>query len=327
MDSEALRRFIVIAECGSLSKAAARLGITQPALTRTLQALEAHYGEELVRRTPAGVVLTSFGQAALMRAKLINAELRNLESEINALRSLSTGQVNVGIPSGIGFTSEVLPAATLAIATDQSRLEISYAIGTHEHLLASLRRGDLDFLIADVALHGDGSDLVQEVILEDHLGLFVRAEHPLAKEKRLSSSALANHSWMVLSDSIALEHAIRAALAKRGVPFTHNLMRSNSALFVRAMLAKSNAVGFMSLDATRPNVEREELVELRLVDGELPPAPIRELGLIYRRGCVLSTAAQALAQRIRLLATGSSTRRRGARRGSIGGPPGDGHPA
>jgi DNA-binding transcriptional LysR family regulator len=245
------------------------------------------------------VVLTSFGQAALMRAKLISAELRNLESEIDALRSVSTGQVNVGIPSGVGFTSEVLPAATLAIATDQAQLEICYSIGTNQHLLASLRRGDLDFLVADMEPERDSTDLVQEVILRDQLGLFVQPKHPLAHRKRLRAAALAAYSWAVLSDSAALARMVRSALAQSGTPFSRNLMQSNSALFVRSMLAKTCAIGFLSRDATRPDVVRERLVELDLAPDELPPAPGRTIALVYRRGSVLSTAAQALAQKIR----------------------------
>lgn len=120
-----------------------------------------------------------------------------------------------------GSLSEVLPAATRALATDQARLEISYSIGTHEHLLTSLRRGDLDFLVADMEPEHDSADLVQEVILQDQLGVFVRS-----------------------------------------------------------MLAQTDAEGFISLDATRPDLKHKRLVALQLAQGEMPPTPVRTIGLV-----------------------------------------------
>ena len=300
MDASSLQRFVVIVESGSLSKAATRLGVTQPALTRTLQMLETHYGEQLVQRSASGVALTAFGQAVLTRAKLINAELRNLESEINALRSLATGQVNIGIPSGIGFTSEVLPAATLALATAASKLEIAYTIGTHDDLLTSLRRGDLDFLIADTTVPGDTSDLVQEALFRDHMGLFVRADHPLTQRRRLSVTDLASFTWSVLSDSSALEVSTRAAMAALGAHHARSVTRSNSALFVRSIVTKSDAIGFMSLDAAHPGVNRNLMIELRMADDVMPAPPLRQLGLIHRRDSLLSPLAQALIAQIRL---------------------------
>lgn len=300
MDSHSLQRFIVIVESGSLSKAAARLRVTQPALTRTLQALETHYGAQLLRRGAGGVALTSFGAALLVRAKLIQAELRHLDSEIDALRNLATGQVRVGVPSGIGFTSEVLPSATLRLLTESARLEISYQIGTRDDLLASLRRGDLDFVVSDIVHTGDVSDLVQEVLFTDRSAVLVRAGHPLAARRRLPPAALAAHPWIVLSDSVALEASLRQWLGEGGTRAARSVLRSNSALFVRSTVAKSDGIGLLGLDAARSDLQAGSLVELTVHDpGRRLALPAREIGLVYRRDAVLSTAALALIAEVR----------------------------
>lgn len=295
MDSALLRRFIVMAEAGSLSKAAALLDITQPALSRTLQSLEQHYGAELLRRGAAGVVLTPFGQVVLKRAKLVQAELRHIETEISALRNLAVGQVHVGIPSGVGFTSGALPAATLRLLTDASRLEIAYTIGTQIELVAALRRGDLDFVVADIGHVTQSPDLVHESMFSDRSAIVARAEHPLAKKRVVAIADLFNYHWAVMADSSALEEALRRIAAERGRVFDGGTLRSNSALFMRSIVAKSDAIGLMSHDAIRPDILKGTAVELNVQDPKVRiELPTHDFSVIYRRDAVLSTAALAL---------------------------------
>ncbi|MCZ2096554.1 MAG: LysR family transcriptional regulator [Anaerolineae bacterium] len=300
MDETSLYRFVVIVESGSLSRAAARLKVTQPALTRTLQSLESRFGAQLLRRGAGGVLLTPYGEALLMRAKLILAELRYLDSEVDALRNLATGVVKVGVPSGLGFTSEVLPAATLPLLTDESRLELSYMIGTRDHLLRALRHGDLDFVVAETTHGSDASDLAQERLFSDHSAVIVRADHPLAARRRIPVSALITHPWIVLSDSDQLETVLRGILAEQNAQVKRSVLRSNSALFVRSAVSKTNAVGLMSLDAARTDLRNGLLMELVVEHrGQRVPLPTRELGVVYRRDAVLSSAALALIGELR----------------------------
>jgi DNA-binding transcriptional LysR family regulator len=150
MDTELFERFIAIVELGSLNKAAAKLNLSQPALSRSIRLLEEHFSVELIRRSSRGIIPTDFGQALFRRAKLVNAELRKVETELGAMRNLIVGEINVGLPAGLSLMKNTLPIATLPLVSGGSKLVINYMIGNRADLLGQLRVGDLDFAITDI---------------------------------------------------------------------------------------------------------------------------------------------------------------------------------
>jgi len=293
--SALLERFIAIVEAGSLNKAALRLGMSQPAMTRSLQVLEQAYGAELLQRGTSGVVLTAFGEVVLRRAKLIQAELRHIANDVNALRNLSIGRVHVGVPIGIGFTSVVLPSVSLRLLTESARLEISYSIGAGRDLIASLRRGDLDFVISDIDDGQYEDDLIQEELFFDRGAVVVRRDHPLARQRSFELGDLTAFPWTVLAESAPLESTLRVALAKAKQPFERSVLRSNSALFVKSTISRGDVIGLVSLDAVRVELDGGGLVEITARAPALNALiPSRALGLIRRREGLPSTAANVL---------------------------------
>lgn len=149
MNLRTLKRFLAIAELGSINKAAAHLNVSQPSLTKDLQDLEEALGVELFTRNARGVSLTSFGETIYTRAKLVDAEFRKLESEARALRDVSMGEVNVGVVPGL-LQNQILPKATLNLTQRARRLTVNYRFGHRSSMLGPLLRGDLDFVIVGI---------------------------------------------------------------------------------------------------------------------------------------------------------------------------------
>ncbi|MBN3561255.1 LysR family transcriptional regulator [Aliamphritea spongicola] len=102
MDSKHLRSFLHIAELGSLSQAAARLDISQPALSRQLKALEDSAGSRLLHRTGRGVQLTEAGEILAERARIIIDEMEKLSSELAGLQGEVRGALCIGFPPTAG---------------------------------------------------------------------------------------------------------------------------------------------------------------------------------------------------------------------------------
>src|SRR6476661_8306813 len=117
MNLRTLKRFLTVAELGSINKAATQLNVSQPSLSKDLQDFEKELGVALFSRTAKGVSLTDFGQNIFLRAKLVDAEFRKLEGEARAMRDLSIGEVQVGVVPGF-LQSEILPNATLNLVRD-----------------------------------------------------------------------------------------------------------------------------------------------------------------------------------------------------------------
>lgn len=103
MDIKQLRSFVHIAELGSLSRAAERLNLSQPALSRQLNLLEEALDTKLLERTGRGVKLTEAGQMLAERARVILTDLARLEADLSARSCQVTGHVHVGVPPSAGI--------------------------------------------------------------------------------------------------------------------------------------------------------------------------------------------------------------------------------
>ncbi len=77
-----IRDFVAVVESGGIRAAARKLGVSQPAITRSVRSLEAELHAPLLRRTPTGVVPTTPGRALFARARAAQAELRKAEEEV-----------------------------------------------------------------------------------------------------------------------------------------------------------------------------------------------------------------------------------------------------
>src|SRR5258708_35952470 len=80
-----IRDFVAVVESGGIRAAARKLGVSQPAISRSVRGLEAELHTRLLRRTPTGVVLTEPGRAFIARARAAQAELRKAGEEVDQL--------------------------------------------------------------------------------------------------------------------------------------------------------------------------------------------------------------------------------------------------
>ncbi len=301
MNLRTLKRFLAIAELGSINKAAAHLNVSQPSLTKDLQVFEEHLGVALFTRTGRGVSLTSFGQSIFTRAKLIDAEFRKLESDARALRDVTMGEVNVGVVPGF-LQNQVLPTATLNLTRNAQRLTVNYQFGHRPSLLPQLLRGDLDFAI--VAIHDDEfvDELVSEPLVSDRNAILVRSSHPILETHGTIGSHLVHYPWLVLSECYLLEQMLRQLVRAQGTPFNNNVIRTDSFYFFRSTLIASDCIGLTRYDAARLEKGSGNVVELPLDESNqahlLGPMMI---GIVYRRDTALSPASQALIKEIRRL--------------------------
>lgn len=98
METRRLANFIAIVDCGSLTRAAERMHIAQPALSQQLAGLEAAYGKQLVLRSRQGITVTPAGRALYRNAQTMLRQLRQLESDVKSAGDYISGHVSVGLP-------------------------------------------------------------------------------------------------------------------------------------------------------------------------------------------------------------------------------------
>ena len=145
MDIAQLRTVLCVAETGSLSKAAERLRIAQPALSRQVRLLEEELGTLLFVRHGRGMVLTEAGAKVVARASLVVHELDEIHAEIVTDRSQLTGQVIVGIPPTV--MEFVTVPLTKLFQSEFPLIRLRFVSAFGGYLLEWLERGDVDLAV------------------------------------------------------------------------------------------------------------------------------------------------------------------------------------
>jgi DNA-binding transcriptional LysR family regulator len=152
-----LRHFIALAEQGSFAKASKGVFLTQPALSRSIQALEEELGEPLFDRIGRRIELTAMGRQLLPRAKGLVQEADSIKGIGRKMQAGLSGTVRVGLGSGPGALLSV--PILLHMARHHPRLHIEVARGGTDLLVDALRARRLDAAVVDIRALRPAADL------------------------------------------------------------------------------------------------------------------------------------------------------------------------
>jgi len=176
-----LRHFISLAQTGSFSKSASALFLTQPALSRSIQALESELGQALFDRVGRHSELTPFGREAVERARELVLAADDLRGSGRLAGTEQEGVLRIGMGSGPG--AMLMTPLLLTMAQERPRLRVDITRATTDLLLQALRARDLDALVLDVRSLRPAPDLVVQHVHAMRGAFLVRRGHPLAKRR------------------------------------------------------------------------------------------------------------------------------------------------
>ncbi len=198
-----LRHLVGLAEAGSFSKAARGLFITQPALSRSIRALEGELGLALFDRVGHRIELTPFGRDVLERARRLLEDAHDLAELGAGLRHGRSGRLAVGLGSGpAAFVTRPLLAG---FATRQAGMRLELARGSATLLLQRLRARSLDALVVDLLSVPPSGDLHIDMLVRMRGAFLCRPRHALARRRRVRFEQLLQYpiACTPLSDEIA----------------------------------------------------------------------------------------------------------------------------
>jgi DNA-binding transcriptional LysR family regulator len=177
-----LRHFLALAECGSFAKASRVLFLTQPALSRSIQALEEELGQPLFDRLGRRLDITAFGQQALQKAKLLVSDADALKRSGQAMQAGMTGAVRIGLGSGPGAMLSI--PLMLHMAERYPGLSLTISRGNTDLLTDALRARRIDAAVVDIRSLRPAPDLQVSHQTEMSASFMCRAGHPLARMGR-----------------------------------------------------------------------------------------------------------------------------------------------
>lgn len=206
--------FLAAVEHGNLGRAAAACEISQPALSKSLQRLEADTGLALLDRSGRGLRLTSAGLVFLEHAKKLWAEYRDAVRHAMELRLGEAGLLRVGA-TGATVDSIVMPALRLLLPR-RPALRIQLTQGLSDDLNEQVASGSLD--LAVTPLYADVPVVLhQEPIQEDRLCVAASRKHPLAARRKLSLHDLQGLRWILPKPGAIARRALDARYAEAGL--------------------------------------------------------------------------------------------------------------
>ena len=197
LDLKHLRQLTEVADKGSIRAAAEALAITQPALSRSIRAIESELGVKLVERGPRGAELTPAGVRLLSYARIIDANLSLAEKELRGFRDRSSRAEQIAF--GMSWLTEALVAAQLLARVFRERpgIRLTTLVGDYESLAPKLMSGRLEFFVGPPPIEGPVVGVTSQPLMEFPAVVVVRAGHPLAGRSELGVADLVAAQWIL----------------------------------------------------------------------------------------------------------------------------------
>lgn len=289
MRTDDLNYFVAVATQGNMGRAAQRLGVTQPALSKGVQRLEASLGLQLFDRTPRGMVLTAVGSVFFERAKHLCLGLDEAVQEAQNLHLGAIGMVRVGVSPP--FADALVGEAFARLLKQRPGAKAKVSIGLNDTLLNSLRLGDLDISV-NALDEVEPDDLDYQVLFDDKLRVVLREHHPLLQKQYLSLADLASERWALPGTQVFARRRVEARFAENGLPAPDVVFQTDTSMtLVASVLRRTDLLGLMGQQSLRSSAG-QGLVALELSNAVWS----RRIGIISRRGAYLSPLVRRYAQ-------------------------------
>ena len=197
MELRHLRYFLAVGEALNFTRAAARLRVAQPALSRQIQDLEDEIGVDLLSRSPRGVTLTAEGKLFLEEVREL---LKHADESVERVRALARGEFG---ELHIGYaplpTTEILAPALARFQKAVPRVKVLLHDLSSDELIAGLRNGTLELAIMVEPTGEQTADIEFELLRTYPLCVAMTVAHPFARLKSITLEKLATEPLVVLS--------------------------------------------------------------------------------------------------------------------------------
>jgi DNA-binding transcriptional LysR family regulator len=240
---------LAVAAEGSMQRAAQRVHLTQPAISKLVREIEQIFGAELFERSKRGVTLTESGRALAIRAEYLRNDVERAREEIAAIGRGTLGSLRIGALPVVEST--LLPQGLMALRRIAPALHIRVQEGTSAALLGSLRRGEVDCVIGRLEDGASGKDLRTDKLLRLPTQIVARRKHPLAERKRVSLHELAAYPWVLPQPGAPIRTVIDSVFAAAGIAAPVPIVESTSIRLNYELVRSSDMIGVMPDDAAR----------------------------------------------------------------------------
>lgn len=271
MDLRHLRYFVAVAEELHFGRAAQRLHIQQPPLSRQIQLMEAELGFPLFDRSRRRVELTAAGAALLARAPQVFGAVDVAVREARRAAEGESGRLVIGYPSSLAYSG--LTELLRAFRTRYPAVELALRELSPGEQIEALKAGGLDVGFVRSSL--DDPSLASELVRREALMVMLPDDHPLTAQRRIDLSALAEEPFVMFPRARGPAFFDQLLALCRSAGFTPRIVQEAPQLDIISMVAAGLGVSIMP--SSMRNFRRPGL-RFRAIVG----APQVELSIVWR---------------------------------------------
>jgi DNA-binding transcriptional LysR family regulator len=249
MNLEHLRTLIAIVEHGSLSAAARARRVSQPAITKQVQRMEAEMGLALLVRGPRRQVqLTPAGERLLAFSRETLARLEALEQELAGLKSMGHGHLLLAASTIPG--EYLLPPLLAAFRAEYPHVEVQMTISDTAEVATRLLADEADVGVIGSTLREPGLRL--ERLVSDEIVLAVPPDHPFAGRERVAVEELRGQPMILREEGSGTRRSVESALVRAGasLPRDNVVLTLGSTQAILQAVAQGLGLGFVSARAS-----------------------------------------------------------------------------
>lgn len=283
-----LSAFLKLAETASFRDAATQLGVSQPALSRTIQHIETRVGVRLFDRDTRTVTLTPAGERLHPLAVRLIADYEAVFRDLHEFVDGKEGVIRIAAMPSVA--SALLPSAIKSFQARFPGVRIEIWEDVAEQVHNVVREKAADFGIApppDVA-----DDLRYQELLKDSIVLVCRHDDPLAAIPEHQWSVFAGNRFITMSQETGLRKMVEGGLTQAGV-LVERLYNTSAATTVAALVTAGLGVSALSR-LVMAQLASPSLVWRPLID----PAVARSIGIVRHKARSLSPAAQVFVREL-----------------------------
>lgn len=209
-----LRVLLAVAEHGGFGRAGDGIGLSQPAVSQAIRALEGELGVKLLDRTTRDVVLTPAGEALVPPLRRVLGELDGVLDEARGLGAAARGVVHVA--SAPTISGGLMPQVLAAAQARHPELQVRLSDQPQQRALQSVRDGAVDFAVL-VGMEMPDAEIEQRPLFDEGFVLVCRADHRWARRRQLALADLAHQPLVLLDHTSGSRHLLDRAFARAGM--------------------------------------------------------------------------------------------------------------
>ncbi|BCR26543.1 LysR family transcriptional regulator [Aquipseudomonas alcaligenes] len=284
-DLRQLRHFVALAEHGHFARAAEAVHLSQPALSRSIQALESSLGCALVNRHSRGISLTAHGRLVLEHARRLLAGSQALSNAVSQLGNLASGEVRLG--AGPYPAARLVPQAMGSFAERFPRVRLHLLIDNWQQLRRRLLDDEIELFVADIR-EFEGDPQLHIEPLRVHPGvLFCHPQHPLLQRQPVGLQDLLDYPLA----GTQLPEAVSAALRNLGAGASPLTIQCDNFMVLKELVSSSHVVSLAPWDVIAQDVASGRLAPLQI---SVALSQHSAYGIVSRAGHSLSPGAAQL---------------------------------